>query len=157
MIRLIGTGQMAHDQGRGLRHHDRCYGRPFRPLHPQTVHARVELDAKGLTWERFKLACQLVERVDHRDQIKLKDRVGVARHMPTEHVYQRIGANGLTDLCAFFDRGDKEPICTCSLERGGNAVGRKPVAVCFDDCARFSVRHRSQGTPVRNQRIQINM
>ncbi len=52
---------------------------------PEPVHAGVELDAEGMTGQRFEMARDLVDRVQHRREVEIVDHLGVARHVARQH------------------------------------------------------------------------
>ena len=81
MIRLIGAGQMRHQQLGACVQQIGGHGLPFHLVHAQPVHAGVQLHAKGMAGQRFQMARHLIQAVEHWCQVKIGDHVGVARHV----------------------------------------------------------------------------
>ena len=149
---------MRHDQNRPLRQSDVAHGGPFGRLHAEAVHAGVKLDAEGMIGQAFEVAQKLFERVDHRNEAKIGNRIGVARHMAREHIDRHIGAERIADRGAFFGEGD-EKFARTGAGKGARDAGRpEAIAVGLDHSRGFdaALRGRVKRTPVGHQRIQID-
>jgi hypothetical protein len=108
VVRLIGAGEVAHDErerpglGPGAR------SGPVGGLHPQPVHAAVELDAIGRLGQGRAVAGELLGAVEHGRQARVADRVASPAMWPEKTLISGPGAEGLAQGYAFLGHGDEE-------------------------------------------------
>ena len=58
---LIRTGQMRHDERWVLRQRNLTQRLPFCVFHPETIHARVQLQSEAVVRQAFHMAYHLVD------------------------------------------------------------------------------------------------
>ena len=63
MMRVIGTGQMRHQDIRPRFQHKGGRSLPFCRFHAKAVHARIQLHAKGMAGQGFQMAGDLFDRI----------------------------------------------------------------------------------------------
>jgi len=81
MLRVIRAGQMRHDQFQRPAFQPRTNSRPIRRFQPKAVHARIKLDAIGMTGQGIPVSRGLFGAVQKRDQVMIPQQRGIACHM----------------------------------------------------------------------------
>ena len=70
----------------------------------------------------LKVAGQLIERVQHRNQMQIMDYFRVTAHMAGKHIDADIVAQLAPDSCGLFSGGHKELSCPCMIQCARHAA-----------------------------------
>ncbi|OIQ63911.1 hypothetical protein GALL_545420 [mine drainage metagenome] len=155
---LIRAGKMAHQQFGSGGEDVFSDGGPLIRLHPEAIHPGIQLDAERVAGQRFEVARDLIDRVQHRRQVKVVDHIGVAGLVPREDADLRAGAKRLTHDGALFGNRDEEATRTGLGQRFGNAVGAKAIGIGFYHGSGLGagVTHTIQRPPVSGDGVEVN-
>ena len=122
----------------------------------KAVHTGVQLDTEWPAGQRFDMAQQLVDGVDHRGQVQIVDHIGVAGHVAREHVDFRSRAKRFAQTCAFLGGGDEKPADTRVGEAARNPFQAQPVAVGLDHRSGFAIGFCIKRLPVSDKRGEVD-
>ena len=161
MAGLVGVGQVRHDErraraaiglgGQRLGPH----GRPFRPLHPQPVHAGIKLDGERPLRPRDPVAEELLGAVQDRDQ---PIQIGIFRERPRQHEDARVGCQQRADRPPLVRQRHEEIARAGGIKRGRNLrrAGAVGVRLQHRGGSRGG-RARRKAAPVGHDRIKADV
>ena len=158
MIGFIGAGQMRHQQFGACLQHEGGDCLPFGFFHAKPVHAGIKLHAKGMAGQRFQMPGDLLDRVQHRRQVKIVDHVGITRHMPRQDADLRPRPKRLTQGRAFFGHGDEKAPRTGMGQRARHPCDTKAIGISLDHGGRLHARGRGavKRAPVGDDCVKID-
>ena len=157
VARIIRTGQMRHQKARCGSQRLVRNRPPVGVLQTQPVHAGIELQPEGVAGQGGPVARPLIGRIQHRDQARVADHPGIARHMPGEDEDLRPGPQGVADRGALMRLGHEEAARARTGKGRGDPVRPEAIAIRLDHRARLCrARKRRQGPPVAGDRVEVD-